>query len=296
MPDLDLMPPGHLLVAAQRPPAGLGDVLARATRRRRRQQAGALATGAAACAAVFAISFAGGSAVDSLGVTPAHPVDGQGSTVTEQTQAVDPAPAHQADPPVAAQQTTTRANGGGGDTARAVVPGTTTDSVAAAQQGKPGGEVGPPHTTIAYDPSHGCNAAGPTVASGWCSYYDGALSGRSGQRVELAEALCRLPGQGAGRLQTDNGQQAEFTVTNQDSYLAWQWSRGHRFSKARTSLDVAAGTCLRWHVTWNVVDVAGRPLPAGAYNLDARPLAYPSSATGAYVGAWAQFVTFTVIS
>jgi hypothetical protein len=168
-------------------------------------------------------------------------------------------------------------------------------AAAAAQQQRTsaGGEVGPPHMMTAYDPSRGCTGYAPVQPTGWCGYYDGAKTGRAGQHVELAETLCRLPGQGTGQLQTDNGEQAKFSVSDRDGYLKWQWSRGRHFSKAGTTFDVPAGTCVRWYVGWNVVDNAGRSLTPGAYTVDATPLAYPPAPAWAYTNA-AAFVTFTV--
>jgi hypothetical protein len=293
MPDQDLLPRGRVLHPAPQPPAGLGDVLARAGRRRRHQQAGMLATVAAACAAVFAVTMATGGAVDSLREMPAthtgHDVPLEAPRVLA--------------PDISGPATVVGSVGSAGqqqdDSARQ--PATsperqdpvTSGSNATAQQNTSGGEVGPPHSITAYKPSRGCTGAGPVAPTGWCGYYDGATSGHPGQRVELAETLCRLPGQGAGTLETDNGQQAEFSVVDKDAYTRWLWSKGHRFSKKGTAFSVAAGTCVRWHVRWNVSDAAGRPLAAGAYSLGATPFADPPGDT--HVNAQADFITFTVL-
>jgi hypothetical protein len=150
----------------------------------------------------------------------------------------------------------------------------TTASAAPAHQKPTGREVGPPHTVTAYDPTRGCTGDGPVVAQGWCSYYDGAMSGHAGIPVELAATVCRLPGQGAHTLEVDTGEQAEFGASTQDSTV-WTWSRGHHFSSYGTTFNLQAGTCLRWHVSWKVVDDSGRPLAPGVYSLMARSLAYP---------------------
>jgi hypothetical protein len=292
MPDLDLLPPGHGMRTAPHPPAGLGDVLTRATRRRRRQ-AGALATGvAAACAALLAVTMTAGGGVDSLGVTPAHPGLGVVPSNAPQVAGAD-APSSVADAPAGSAP---QSNARGSITQQpAAAQERQREAVAAAggQQPMAGGEVGPAHTTTTYDPSRGCAGDAPVTPAGWCGYYDGATTGRAGQPVELAETVCRLAGQGDGDLRTDNGQQAEFSATSQDAYLKWEWSKGHRFSKAGTTFHVAAGTCLRWKVSWRVVDNAGRPLAPGAYSLDARSTAYPPSAAFTRSNAIA-FVTFTV--
>jgi hypothetical protein len=143
---------------------------------------------------------------------------------------------------------------------------------ASAQPSRPGTEVGPPHRVTAYDPTRGCIGDGPVAFQGWCNYYDGPTSGPSGHPVELAATVCRLPGQEAHTLQVDTGEQAQFGASTQDSTV-WSWSKGHHFSPYGTTFNVAPGSCLRWHVRWNVVDDAGRPLPPGMYNLIARPLA-----------------------
>jgi hypothetical protein len=297
MPDLDLMPPGHAVRPAPPPPAGHGDVHGRAVRRRRRQQVGVLATGAAACAAVLAVTVASGGAVESLGVTPAHPIDGQAPAVTAPGRGGGPdvvAPAAPAETPSTSTDTTRTDNAtAGAPDAQAAAPASGTTSTA---HRKAGSEVGPPHTTVAYDPSRGCAGAGPTATQGWCGYYDGALSGRSGQRVELAQTLCRLPGRAAGTLRVDTGEHAEFSVRTKDNYDVWDWAKGRRFSPRGATFTVAAGSCLRWSVSWNIVNDAGRPIAAGAYQLNARPTAYPSEATSPYVWADAQFTTFTVTS
>jgi hypothetical protein len=296
MPDLELLPPGHALRAAPRPPAGLGEVLARATRRRRRQRTGALATGAAACAAVLAFSMTTSGAVDSLGVTPAHQGEGGVPVVSAPTPATTAAQTDQnalsvggdAHPNIAARS-------GEVGTRSGAAQGHDLPAAAAAQQTKPDGEVGPPHTISSYDASRGCTGAGPLATDGWCGYYDGAVTGHAGQRVELAETLCRLPGRGAGALLSDTGQQAEFSATSKEAYTVWRWSTGHRFSKRGTSITVPEGSCVRWHVSWKVVDNAGRPLPPGPYDLGAKPHVYPSQSTGpAHVYADANFITFTV--
>src|SRR5206468_1165535 len=79
-------------------------------------------------------------------------------------------------------------------------------------QGSLGPVVGPNHRMTAYDPARPCNGSGPSPATGWCSYYVGATAGRVGQSVVLATNVCRLPGQGAGVLQSTTGQQADFSV------------------------------------------------------------------------------------
>ena len=116
-----------------------------------------------------------------------------------------------------------------------------------------GTEVGPPHTTTAFDPSHGCSTDGPFVGLGWCNYYDGATTGHGGVPVELAVTVCRLPGQDAHTLQADSGQQAEFAIGDRQQ-PSWTWAKGHRFSAYGTMFNVQPGRCLRWHVTWMGVE------------------------------------------
>lgn len=299
MPDQDLLPRGHVLQAAPRPPAGLGDVLVRAGRRRRRQQAGALATGAAACAAVLAFTMATSGPVDSLGVTPATG-NGHGvlTTNTAQPKADDAHAPAAVDGAVGSGSSGVSA--GSGEQPAATGDGqqaaTTAGTGATAQNTRAGGEVGPPHTMTEYNASRGCSGTWSNPAEGWCGYYDGSISGAAGKRVELAETLCRLPGRGNGKLLSEGGQQADFALF-QNAYEKWKWSTGHRFAKRGTSIAVPEGSCVRWSVTWTVVDAHGRPLPRGAYDLSAKPDMYPSEATGpAWVGVDANPVTFTVTS
>jgi hypothetical protein len=294
MPDQDLRPPGHGLLPAPRPPAGLGDGLLRAGRRRRRQQAGVLATGAAACAAVLAFTMASGGAVDSLRETPATQT-GQGVLPMQPPRVSAPDDAGPAITDGSAGSVSgTTAQGTGAQRAAAQArQDKARAAVAARQKTSAAGEVGPPHEVIPYDASRGCGANGPTVVMGWCSYYDGATTGTAGQRVGLAEALCRVPGQGTGTLESDNGQQAEFSVFTKDNYSKWTWSKRHHFSKQRTMIQVPAGSCVRWAVVWGVRDDAGRPLAPGAYQLGAASWMGPPGDT--VVDANAQFVTFTVL-
>jgi hypothetical protein len=297
MPDQDLMPRGHVLQPAPRPPAGLGDVLVRATRRRRRQQAGALATTAAACAAVLAFTMVGGGAVDSLGQTPASQ-SGRGVLPEDAAPRVSgpDAPASatvdgSVGTAVAPEQRT-EPQQGAAQRRQEQPSGAVTD-----QQKSTGGEVGPPHTMTAFDPSRGCAGWLSNPAEGWCGYYDGATSGPAGKRVELAETVCRLPNRGTASLVSDDGQQAEFTAMGKDARTKWTWSTGHHFSKRGTRIAVPAGSCVRWHVSWNVVDAEGRPLPAGAYSIDPQPTMYQATSTGpATVWTDANVVTFTVTS
>ena len=168
-----------------------------------------------------------------------------------------------------------------------------TPALAAPSHQASGNEVGPPHTTTAYDPTKGCTGDGPVAAQGWCDYYDGPASGKAGQPVELAAVVCRLPGQDTHTLQVDSGEQADFSISTQDRNDAlWTWSDGHRFSRYGTTFDVAAGSCLRWHVTWKVTDRAGRPLAPGLYHLMARPYAYQPGSI--QIQAFLNVISFTV--
>jgi hypothetical protein len=169
--------------------------------------------------------------------------------------------------------------------------GLTATAASAKPPQKAGTEVGPPHTVTAYDPSRGCTGDGPVAAQGWCDYYDGPTSGQSGHPVELAATVCRLPGQDAHTLQVETGEQAQFSAATQES-PQWTWSKGHHFSTYGTTFNVAAGSCLRWHVSWNVVDDAGRPLAPGVYSLVARPLAHQAGSIQAQ--AYLNAVYFTV--
>jgi hypothetical protein len=168
-----------------------------------------------------------------------------------------------------------------------------TSAVAAPAKTSAGNEVGPAHTSATYDPTMGCTGDGPVAAQGWCNYYDGALTGRSGQPVELAAVVCRLPGQDPYPLQVVSGLEAEFCVSPLDDTTPfWTWSRGHRFSDYGTTFSLSAGSCLRWHVTWSGTDAAGRPLAPGTYHLMARPYAHQAGSIQAQ--AFLNEIYFTV--
>lgn len=150
--------------------------------------------------------------------------------------------------------------------------------------------TGPKPTRTTYDPTKGCNGSGP-VGFGWCSYYDGDLTAVHGSTAELAGAVCRMTGQPAGTLRSDDGEFASFFAATQDNLLLWDWSHGRAFAKTPASFDVAAGTCLRFAVTWDLTGNDGKALPVGSYSADARPAVADSSANRANVSGG---ITFTI--
>lgn len=291
MPDRDLIPSGRSLDSAPPAASGLDGVLTRA-RTRRRAKLGALGGASTAVLIVAAVLVGGNGGVDALRLTnPAHQPGGTsrpsagptstGRTVAEGTQAA-------------------KAGGPAGpsvSTVMATPPASTTTtpdpavSASAAPGSAQGLEVGPDHSVTSYDATRGCVGDGPAPGQGWCSYYDGATAGRSGQQVELAASICRVTGQGDGELTASSGEQADFYIAS-NGLEAWSWSHGRQFATAGTTLKVAAGTCVRWHVTWDVVDNAGQPLAPGSYDFTARPAV--RAAGEVYVGQNTNKLTFTV--
>lgn len=155
-------------------------------------------------------------------------------------------------------------------------------------------EVGPPSEVVAMRSGQSCDGSGPTPAQGWCSYYDGALQGRSGETVVLATNVCRLPGQAAGRLTTPDGEHTRFAVGRQStSTPVWDWRTGRRFRPEATTFVVDAGRCVRWFVSWNVTGNAGQALAPGEYYLEALPRVRQDAAGDAYLDTTQ---TFTVTS
>jgi hypothetical protein len=269
MPSPDLLPKGRTFPTVS-PPAL--DVVVDKAVRRRRVRAVAVGTVCAGVSVIAGLLLTTGTSANSLKVvTPAvGPSASARPSVAPTLEAIGGDPS--AHPPQHRQPPA----------------GTQPYAVAAATPSGPSGQapplregpgiIGPPHRMVRYDATRGCNGTGPTAASGWCSYYDGATSGTAGQVVELATAVCRLPSAGSGTLVADDGRQADFDV-GVDAYPAsWTWSHAERFARGTTSVAVAAGSCVEWYVTWNVADDAGRPLHAGTYYLDATPLAQPSNA------------------
>jgi hypothetical protein len=178
---------------------------------------------------------------------------------------------------------------------RGTAPGTPEPTVQPSPTTAPvlGSEVGPPHEETAYDATRGCNGTGPTATNGWCSYYDGDTTAKSGTSATIATAVCRLPGQPTATLTFANGQQADFDLGPKTYPAVWTWSKGRRFAASSPPITLAAGRCVRWFVTWGVQDDHGTPLPPGSYYLDASPM--EDRQPGAYVDT-VNPVTFTVTS
>lgn len=292
MPSPDLLPKGRSFPSVVAPP--LDDVLKGARHRRARHAA---VVGVVAAAAVAATTFAfvpRGSSQSMDTVTPARP-----------DQSASPRPAAHVPPPVAEHR---RLHDAKTSTSNADAAATHQDATGSAAhthgmttapseaQGDPTvgtsvqRTVGPPHRTTRYDPTQPCDGSGPTVAQGWCSYYTGATAGAAGKTVTLATAVCRLPGQGGATLTSPTGRQADFAVGKQSYPPVWRWGHGRRFDQSASSIRVAAGTCVEWYVTWQVVDNAGNPLTPGRYYLDAFPRVRPADqpATG-YASSPATF-------
>ena len=169
----------------------------------------------------------------------------------------------------------------------ALAAGTAT---AATAETRSDGTVGPPHHRTTYDPSRGCDGSGPTVATGWCSQYDGATAGRAGRPVVLSTSVCRLPGLPTATLITEDGEQADFSVSRSAYPPSWSWSHHRSFSPDASWVTVPAGSCVTWSVRWAVVDNRGRPLPRGTYGISATPYMHERGAiAGVFVDNVEQF-------
>ena len=293
MPSPDLLPKGRSFPSAAVPP--LDDVL-KGARRRRTRQAGLVGAVAAAAVAAATIAFVPHGSSDSLrSVTPTVP----GHTTS-------PSPAGHA-PSIGVVRTVPSR-----PKVHRVVAGPVGQSTAKTKHQPPGngslyppsqstasdqattvkGTVGPPHRMTKFDATQGCTGGGPSPTLGWCSYYDGATSGKAGRTVTLATAVCRLPGQGVATLTSRTGRQAHFDVGRPTYPPSWNWAHGRTFAQTKTSIDVAPGTCVEWYVSWRIVDNAGQLLKPGKYYLDAWTTMRPASAP-AYAGT-ERPPTFTV--
>ena len=280
MPDPDLIPRGRAFPAAEAPNL---DAVLTGARRRRRVRAGVVGAVAGSGALVAVLLALPGASTSSLKtVTPAvgqTPPAGQHHA---------PAGGQPSKPPVIASAPAGTRTAGPTGNAGVRAASTAPTSKPATTSQRP--IVGPPHRTTSYDASKSCNGTGPTPATGWCSYYNGATAGRAGHSVVLATDVCRLPGQAAAVLTSDDGQQADFSAFANRAYPSqWTWSHGRKFASAGTSITVAPGSCVEWFVSWRVVDDKGRPLAAGTYGLAATPLSSPKGNASASVQNNAYF-------
>lgn len=214
------------------------------------------------------------------------------TTPTATPSAAEPSATPSGAVPSPAAPTPSGSARGAQPTAGATPSGSSTPATGPSQGTGGGGEVGPPYQDVAFDATKGCNGAGPTPANGWCSYYDGATTARSGTNAVLATSVCRMPGQPTGTLVFGDGRQADFAVGPQSYPAVWTWSKGRRFATTSSTITVAPGRCVRWLVTWGVRDDGGAPLAPGSYYVDARPHEVQS---GTYVTT-DNPVTFTVTS
>jgi hypothetical protein len=93
-------------------------------------------------------------------------------------------------------------------------------------------------------------------------------SGVTGQPVDLAAALCRLPGLGAARASFPTTAEAGFVlVAGQGGGTLWDHARQHPGRPARHERQVQAGDCLSWTTTWFNRDNKGNAIAPGAYEL-----------------------------
>ena len=216
--------------------------------------------------------------------SPTTSTSGPPSTPAPQTPTASPSPA---------STTLSRTPGGSPGRSPAIAPSRAPAVRVSPGMAAAGTEVGPPHEETPYDATRGCNGTGPTAANGWCSYYDGVTTAKSGTSASIATVVCRLPGQATATLTFANGQQAEFDVGPKAYPSVWTWSKGRHFATSSKPVALGAGRCIRWFITWGVRDDHGTPLPPGSYSLDASPMENQQSRT--YLNA-SNPVTFTVTS
>lgn len=258
---------------------GFAAVAATARRRRRRRAVEVASGSAAALAVVAALAvLPDAGARDQLTVATPPPVASSGPSAASSPEPAEASPEpDDGTPQPAPTPQPTADDASSPDPAPEPTPDAEqpqpvpTDDAGRTTEPAPGSEVGPPSERTAMRQGQACDGSGPTPAQGWCSYYDGALEGERGQTVSLATAVCRIAGQGPGRLTADDGEHAAFAVGRQAARPSWSWGQGRRFSPEGTTFTVEPGECIRWFVSWDLTDDRGEALPAGEYYLEALP-------------------------
>ena len=120
-------------------------------------------------------------------------------------------------------------------------------------------------------PAEACVLRDPVA--GWCFRYLGPASVASGAPETFTTELCRLAtARTPGRIDFDLDPAHEMSVWISGPNDGPNDKRQHAFSilgyrDGAHSRTVDPGQCLRWADEWNGLDVDGRPLPAGTYDL-----------------------------
>ena len=65
------------------------------------------------------------------------------------------------------------------------------------------------------------------------------------------------------------GQRFDITATNAAGTAVWDWAANKRFSQNLASLSLPPGKSFVYRAVWNGRDLSGRPIPPGAYTLQA---------------------------
>lgn len=108
---------------------------------------------------------------------------------------------------------------------------------------------------------------------GWC----GTLTSSgpddivAGDRYAYSFTLCRAPQAGATTLHFDSDQEVGFVAqqeTEPSTTPRWMWGAGYSFPHREHELQVGAGDCVTWTVTWSGQDNDGYAAPEDYYEMD----------------------------
>jgi hypothetical protein len=256
---------------------GLTDAISRFRRRRtRRHAAAASASGTALAVAAFAVLAGQGPSPDSLRQQqpfgPAGPAADRPASGAPAASAAPGSGTRQSPTDAAVNMEAGPVPGPGGQqrpaSGRGGAPMRSADTVAPRPQ--PAVMVSTPveRTTTAYEPNRPCADTSGRAAGGWCMQVDVPRSGVTGQPVDLAVSLCRLPGFGAARASFPTTAEAGFVLgAGQGGGTVWDHALQHPGRSARHERQVQGGDCLSWTTTWFNRDSAGDAIAPGAYEL-----------------------------
>ena len=113
------------------------------------------------------------------------------------------------------------------------------------------------------------HVGGCVGAPEWCAVV-GATSKDEGLHFRFI--VCRETKSGA-RLTFETDAEMDVAVRDAAGREIWRWSAGQAFRKVAHDLDVPAGACVIWSMTWDAVLDSGKPIPRGEYELVGSSLA-----------------------
>lgn len=281
---------------------GFTDAVARSRRRRtRRHAATASASGTVLAVAAFAVLAGQSATPDSLqqqqpfgpaGAPTSEPLPAATPPdLAESNQAAGPQPRRSpgsASPPSPASGRQDAAESEGDVTQPRA-------DAAPAPRTKAGEPISSPArlTTTAYEPNSPCADTTGRAVSERCMQTDPPRSGVTGQPVDLALSLCRLPGFGSAAASFPTTAEAGYALEEPGGATLWDHARQHPARPDRHDRQVQPGQCLTWTVTWTNRNDQGQPIAPGRYELRLSVLA---DNTGGPNTAVTQTYAYTVES